>query len=104
MTDTLNDRIEAHLVKARAVPNHSNWYADIWLLTQPLKRISVSAHQDAIHIAANDPATIEALCAVAKDVEDYHNLERCPLCDALSDLPHFPSCPMHALYDALGKE
>ena len=91
MSDTLNDRIEAHLVKARAVPNHSNWYADIWLLTQPLKRISVSAHQDAIHIAANDPATIEALCAVAKAAKKHY--EDDDLNIALNDL-----------YDALGKE
>lgn len=48
MSDTLTDRIDAHLAKARAAHEKGAWGFGM-----------------TPHIAANDPATIEAFCAVA---------------------------------------
>jgi Fe-S oxidoreductase len=110
VTDTLTDRIEAHLAKARAAVPARQHEKRGWWCCGINGGFAVSApegdHMTTIarggsepvgrHIAANDPATILAFCAVAKAAEEH--LEYCdgsgyPIPDALA-----------ALYDALGKE
>jgi hypothetical protein len=65
VTDTLNDRIEAHEALAEAAMQHLSLLdvevAKGIMLGDPLAR----------HIAANDPATIEAFCAVARAAEAH---------------------------------
>ena len=87
MPDTLTDRIERHEALAEAAAkNLSPLDAEIVkgvLVGDPL----------ANHIAANDPATIKAFCAVAKAAEDYvHSTGTAQEIEAA----------LAALYDALG--
>lgn len=107
MTDTLTDRIDAHLAKAKAAQAE-----DVGLAIDELY-IDISADWNPANTTfylANDPATIEAFCAVAK-------AGVCPVChmrDASGyyrdehNLGHVCEHPYHdaltALYDALGKE
>lgn len=115
MSDTLTDRIDAHLAKARAATpgrwkrnrTEPYWFmASVGASEINSECIPVVGHEraDANHIAANDPATIEAFCAMAKAVQAERDLESCPLCGAKWDKPHHAICPMTALYDALRKE
>ena len=118
MTDTLTDRIEAHLAKARAAVPARQHEKRGWWCCGINGGFAVSApegdHMTTIarggsepvgrHIAANDPATILAFCAVATAVEAKYVAYECPICHSPSAYPHDPCCLLHALYDALGGE
>jgi hypothetical protein len=102
VTDTLTDLIDAHLAKANAATQgdwahdgRGNVYDPSVSAMHDDPRIGMASDNDAAHIAANDPATIEAFCAVATAAhrllhEDGYESEL--------------DAHLAALYDALGKE
>jgi hypothetical protein len=110
VTDTLTDLIEAHEALAEAAMQHLSLLdvevAKGIMLGDPLAR----------HIAANDPATIEAFCAVAKaagGANDYfqatapcQDKSACHACSeqAICQMVDALHKSVHALYDALGGE
>jgi len=133
VTDTLTDRIEAHLAKARAAVPARQHEKRGWWCCGINGGFVVSApegdHMTTIarggsepvgrHIAANNPATIEAFCAVAKADEVLAEEARLHIAcgrnekfsRACRELACYPLCralaasskTRAALYDALGR-
>ena len=122
MSDTLNDRIDAHLAKARAAKEDAPvtvWWANgsLIICSGAGNVFDTYTPQRAAHIAANDPATIEAFCAVAKVAEGlddicnlmedwYCHSHSCDACGSITDPCILAPlrAARRALYDALGKE
>ena len=116
MSDTLTDRIDALLAKARAAKGDAPvtvWWSKAQLtrlLGAPLTPMERPMERDAAHIAANDPATIEALCAVAKADNPEPLDSPCvngwyPLGETDQHIAWRKRQELKAaLYDALGKE
>ena len=101
MPDTLTDRIERHEALAKAAISPMGWFMPDDLAPNASRLTDAEKH----HIAANDPATIKAFCAVAKDIQRQADdpAVGCPLCgNATQYAPHDEDCPMFALYNALG--
>lgn len=107
-----NDLIDAHLAKAMAAKEDAP--VTVWRAIGSLVVCSGAGNvfdtytaQRAAHIAANDPGTIEAFCAVVKAID---SMDACPLCGYLLGqhsarvIPHDSSCPIYVLYDAFTKK
>jgi len=125
MTDTLTDRIDAHLAKAKAATPGpwTDWGLGVVRSGSGavVGKVLLEAryNSDAAHFAANNPATIEAFCAVAKADEVLAEEARLHIAcgrnekfsRACRELACYPLCKalaasgktQAALYDALGR-
>ena len=113
MSDTLHDRIDAHLAKAKAATPGpwTDWGLGVVRSGSGavVGKVLLEAryNSDAAHIAANNPATIEAFCAVATAAEAH--IPACDVCTTPNECDAI-ECPFRdwrvalaALADALGR-